>query len=153
MNPCESCVNGVKIVAAINNVTFLMPKTAILQSHYYKIKGVFTEDFPGNPPFVYDYTGNPPANIQTSNGTKVYRLKYNSTVELVIQDTAVIFPENHPIHLHGFNVFVVGKGYGNFDPIEDPKWFNLVDPVERNTFRVPNGGWTAIRFRADNPGE
>ncbi|XP_022133923.1 laccase-4-like [Momordica charantia] len=152
VNPCETCVNGRRIVAAVNNVTFVMPKIAILQSHYYKIGGVFTEDFPGNPPFVYDYTGHPPANIQTTNGTKVYRLPYNSTVQLVIQDTAVIAPESHPVHLHGYNVFVVGKGSGNFDPIEDPKGFNLVDPVERNTFGVPNGGWTAIRFRADNPG-
>ncbi|XP_022990733.1 laccase-4-like [Cucurbita maxima] len=152
INPCETCVNGVRIVAAVNNVTFLMPEIALLQSHYYKIRGVFTEDFPGNPPFVFDYTGKPPANIQTTNGTKVYRLRYNSNVQLVIQDTAVIAPESHPIHLHGFNVFVVGKGSGNFDPIEDPKGFNLVDPVERNTFGVPNGGWTAIRFKADNPG-
>ena len=33
-----------------------------------------------------------------------------------------------------------------------PSTFNLIDPVERNTIGVPNGGWTAIRFRADNPG-
>ena len=64
----------------------------------------------------------------------------------------MIFPENHPIHLHGFNFFAVGKGLGNFDPDLDPKRFNLVDPVERNTIAVPSGGWVAIRFRADNPG-
>ncbi|PPS13881.1 hypothetical protein GOBAR_AA06693 [Gossypium barbadense] len=28
----------------------------------------------------------------------------------------------------------------------------LIDPPERNTVGVPTGGWTAIRFRADNPG-
>ncbi|XVE96703.1 hypothetical protein REPUB_Repub02eG0245700 [Reevesia pubescens] len=33
-----------------------------------------------------------------------------------------------------------------------PAKFNLVDPPERNTVGVPTGGWTAIRFRADNPG-
>jgi laccase len=27
-----------------------------------------------------------------------------------------------------------------------------VDPVERNTVGVPAGGWVAIRFLADNPG-
>lgn len=64
----------------------------------------------------------------------------------------MIFPETHPIHLHGFNFFEVGKGSGNFDPEKDPKKFNLVDPVERNTIAVPSGGWVAIRFRADNPG-
>ncbi|XP_031742849.1 laccase-22 isoform X2 [Cucumis sativus] len=152
VNPCETCVNGVRLVAAVNNVTFLMPQISLLQSHYYNIPGVFTDDFPANPPFVYDYTGKPPTNNQTSNGTKVYRLRFNSTVQLVLQDTAVIAPESHPIHLHGFNVFIVGTGLGNFDPIEDWKGFNLVDPVERNTFGVPNGGWIAIRFRADNPG-
>ncbi|KAI3801470.1 hypothetical protein L1987_29575 [Smallanthus sonchifolius] len=76
---------------------------------------------------------------------------YNSTVQLVLQDTGMIAPESHPIHLHGFNFFVVGRGIGNFNPTKDPKSFNLVDPVERNTVGVPTGGWTAIRFRADNP--
>ncbi|XP_020240227.1 laccase-17 [Cajanus cajan] len=48
--------------------------------------------------------------------------------------------------------FVVGQGFGNFDPNKDPANFNLVDPVERNTVGVPSGGWVAIRFLADNPG-
>jgi laccase len=58
----------------------------------------------------------------------------------------------HPLHLHGFNFFVIGQGSGNYDPARDPARFNLVDPVERNTVGVPAGGWVAIRFRADNPG-
>ena len=126
---------------------------AILEAHYYNIKGVFTDDFPGNPPVVYNYTGSSPANIGTNNGTRVYRLGFNTSVQIVLQGTAVIAPETHPTHLHGFNFYVVGSGLGNFDPVEDPKRFNLVDPVERNTIGVPTAGWTAIRFRADNPGE
>lgn len=100
----------------------------------------------------YNYTGAAPANMQTLNGTKVYRVGYNSTVQIVLQGTAMIAPESHPTHLHGFNFYAVGKGIGNYDPINDPKNFNLVDPVERNTISVPTAGWTAIRFRADNPG-
>jgi laccase len=69
-----------------------------------------------------------------------------------MQDTGIISPENHPIHLHGFNFFAVGRGVGNYNPKTDTKKFNLVDPVERNTIGVPSGGWVAIRFRADNPG-
>lgn len=61
-------------------------------------------------------------------------------------------PESHPTHLHGSNFFVIGKGLGNFDSLNDPKKFNLVDPVERNTVSVPTAGWTEILFRADNPG-
>ncbi|KAK6152511.1 hypothetical protein DH2020_015146 [Rehmannia glutinosa] len=119
---------------------------------FFKIKGVFTTDFPGNPKIAFNYTGKPPASFATENGTKLYRLPYNSTVQVVLQDTGIIAPENHPVHLHGFNFFAVGRGLGNFNPEIDPKKFNLVDPVERNTIGVPSGGWVAIRFRADNPG-
>lgn len=152
INPCDTCVRGIKLVSAINNTTFLMPTTSLLQAHYFNIKGVFTDDFPSNPPMVFNYTGTQPANLHTNNGTRLYRLDFNSTVQVVLQGTAMIAPENHPFHLHGYNFFVVGQGLGNFDPEEDPLRFNLVDPVERNTLSVPNGGWMAIRFRADNPG-
>ncbi|KAI4299453.1 hypothetical protein L6164_032913 [Bauhinia variegata] len=152
VNPCDTCLNGTKLVSDINNISFVMPTIALLQAHYFDIKGVFTDDFPANPPIFFNYTGTQPANIQTNNGTKVYRLAFNSTVQVILQGTAMIAPENHPLHLHGFNFFVVGTGLGNFDPEKDPKSFNLVDPVERNTVGVPNGGWVAIRFRANNPG-
>ncbi|MCD7463480.1 Laccase-4 [Datura stramonium] len=154
INPCPTCKqgNGSRVVASINNVTFTMPTVAILQAHFFGIKGVYTTDFPQNPPFKFNYTGTPPTNLATMSGTKVYRLPYNATVQLVLQDTGIISPENHPIHLHGFNFFAVGKGLGNFNPKTDPVNFNLVDPVERNTIGVPAGGWVAIRFRADNPG-
>uniref|UniRef100_A0A1U7VQY2 Laccase-4-like n=1 Tax=Nicotiana sylvestris TaxID=4096 RepID=A0A1U7VQY2_NICSY len=152
VNPCATCQNGSRVVAAINNVTFVMPTTAILQAHYYNISDVYTTDFPENPAIPFNYTGTPPTNLQTQNGTKVYKVEFNSTVQVVLQGTSIIAPESHPTHLHGFNFFVVGKGVGNYDPKNDPKKFNLVDPVERNTMSVPTAGRTAIRFRADNPG-
>ncbi|XP_057947772.1 laccase-4-like [Malania oleifera] len=154
INPCATCVagNGSRAVASVNNVTFVMPTMALLQAHFFNISGVFTTDFPGNPPIAFNYTGTPPKNLATVNGTKVYRVAYNETVQVVLQDTGLIAPENHPVHLHGYNFFGVGKGLGNYNPKKDPKMFNLVDPVERNTIGVPSGGWVAIRFRADNPG-
>ncbi|KAI5321760.1 hypothetical protein L3X38_030831 [Prunus dulcis] len=152
LHTCASCANGNRVVADINNVTFVMPKISLLQAHFFNISGVFTDDFPGNPLNPYNYTGPQPTNMQTMKGTRLYRLAYNSTVQLVLQDTGMIAPENHPVHLHGFNFFEVGRGLGNFNPKTDPKRFNLIDPVERNTIGVPSGGWTAIRFRADNPG-
>lgn len=152
VNPCSTCVNGSRLVGDINNVTFVMPKISLLQAHFFKISNVFTDDFPGNPIIAYNYTGTQPTNLRTMKGTRLYRLAYNSTVQLVLQDTGMIAPENHPIHLHGFNFFVVGRGLGNFNQKTDPMNFNLVDPVERNTVGVPSGGWTAIRFKADNPG-
>ncbi|KAJ8443875.1 hypothetical protein Cgig2_032699 [Carnegiea gigantea] len=152
VNPCSTCLNGSRLVGDINNVTFIMPTISVLQAHYYKISGVFTDDFPANPLASFNYTGNFTSSLATLNGTKVYRLPFNATVQLVLQDTSIIAPESHPTHLHGFNFYVVGMGRGNYDPSKDPKNFNLIDPVERNTIDVPTGGWSAIRFRADNPG-
>lgn len=153
INSCPTCVNGSKSVGNINNVSFVMPSTALLQAHYYNISGIFTDDFPANPLVPFNYTGNFTGGISTMNGTRLFRIAFNSTVQIVLQGTGIIAPESHPIHLHGFNFFAIAKGVGNFDLVNDPKKFNLVDPVERNTISVPTGGWTAIRFRADNPGK
>ncbi|KAI7997556.1 Laccase-11 [Camellia lanceoleosa] len=153
INPCPTCQNGTKIEASLNNITFVMPKVGLLQAHYFNIPGVFTTDFPDQPQAPFNYTGAPlTTNLATTSGTRLSKLAFNSTVELVLQDTNLISVESHPFHLHGFNFFVVGTGIGNFDPKNDPAKYNLVDPPERNTVGVPTGGWTAIRFRADNPG-
>nr|GMD27082.1 Laccase-4 like [Ipomoea batatas] len=152
VNPCPTCYAGKKVVADFNNVTFVMPETALINAHFFNVSGVFTDDFPGNPTTPYDYTGEQPANLVTIEATKLYRLAYNSSVQIVLQDTGMLAPENHPIHLHGFNFFAIGRGLGNYNPEQDPRNFNLVDPVERNTIGVPSGGWAAIRFRANNPG-
>ncbi|KAJ3668947.1 hypothetical protein LUZ60_010897 [Juncus effusus] len=157
-SPCQknaTCQgpNGTRFAASINNVSFVSPKMALLQVHYYKfLKGIFTTDFPGVPLIPFNYTGTPPNNTFVNHGTKVIKLKFNTSVELVMQDTSIQGAESHPFHLHGYNFFVVGQGFGNYNPYTDPAQFNLVDPNERNTVSVPAGGWVAIRFLADNPG-
>ncbi|KAK8641549.1 hypothetical protein V6N13_010946 [Hibiscus sabdariffa] len=157
-SPCQhnqTCQgpNGTKFAASVNNVSFVTPTTALLQAHFFgQSNGVYTQDFPSSPIVPFNYTGTPPNNTMVSNGTKVVVLPFNSSVELVMQDTSILGAESHPLHLHGFNFFVVGQGFGNFDPNKDPAKFNLIDPVERNTVGVPSGGWVAIRFLADNPG-
>ncbi|KAJ0979529.1 hypothetical protein J5N97_015003 [Dioscorea zingiberensis] len=157
-SPCpknQTCQgpNGAMFKASVNNVSFVMPATALLQSHFSgQSNGVYSPNFPMIPLNQFNYTGTPPNNSMVSNGTKVVVLPFNTSVELVMQDTSILGVESHPLHLHGFNFFVVGQGYGNYDPVIDPTKFNLVDPVERNTVGVPVGGWVAIRFLADNPG-
>ncbi|KAK4772499.1 hypothetical protein SAY86_014274 [Trapa natans] len=158
-NPCDkknqTCQgpNGTMFAASINNVSFSMPTTALLQAHFTgQSNGVYNPNFPIIPLTPFNYTGNPPNNTMVSNGTKLVVLPFNTSVELIMQDTSILGAESHPLHLHGFNFFIVGQGFGNFDPSNDPKNFNLVDPVERNSVSVPSGGWVAIRFLADNPG-
>ena len=151
---CQGPTNTTMFAASVNNVSFALPTTALLQSHFFgKSKGVYTTDFPATPRNPFNYTGTPPNNTMVGSGTKLVSLPFNASVEVIMQDTSILGAESHPLHLHGFNFFVVGRGFGNFDPKNDPKSFNLVDPAERNTVNVPSGGWVAIRFFADNPGE
>ncbi|XP_042431805.1 laccase-4-like [Zingiber officinale] len=151
---CQGPTNDTMFAAAINNISFVTPATALLQAHYFKrSRGVYTQDFPELPAAPFDYTEAPPNdNTAVKIGTRLAVLPFNTSVEVVMQDTNILGAESHPLHLHGFNFFVVGQGSGNFDQDNHPVVFNLVDPVERNTVGVPAGGWVAIRFLADNPG-
>ncbi|GLJ19500.1 hypothetical protein SUGI_0352160 [Cryptomeria japonica] len=81
---CSSCINDTRASASINNVSFVMPTIALLQAHYNNIKGVFTKDFPDNPPNPFNYTGIVPNNLLTSQGTRLTCLSYNSTVQLIL---------------------------------------------------------------------
>ena len=157
-DPCPSnqtCQgpNGTKFAASINNNSFFQPRIALLEAHYQRrYNGVLMANFPTTPPHPFNYTGTPPNNTFVTHGTRVVPLKFNTSVELVLQGTSLQGAESHPLHMHGFNFFVVGQGFGNYDPVNDPAKYNLVDPVERNTIAVPTAGWAAVRFLADNPG-
>ncbi|XP_035546651.1 laccase-1 [Juglans regia] len=142
-----------RFFASMNNQSFVRPLKSILEYHY-KNFTAYSLDFPEKPPNAFDYTGVDPVkeNMNTEFGTRLLILPYGTKIEIVLQDTGFLNVENHPIHVHGHNFFIVGSGFGNFDAIKDPKNYNLVNPPERNTVAVPAGGWAAIRFNADNPG-
>ncbi|RID42801.1 hypothetical protein BRARA_J02661 [Brassica rapa] len=153
-NRCQG-LNGTRFTASMNNVSFVLPSNfSLLQAHSNGIPGVFTTDFPAKPPVKFDYTGNNISRglFQPVKGTKLYKLKYGTRVQIVLQDTNIVTSENHPIHLHGYDFYIVAEGFGNFNPKKDNSKFNLVDPPLRNTVAVPVNGWAVIRFVADNPG-
>ncbi|CAL5384225.1 unnamed protein product [Camellia sinensis] len=119
------------------------------------LSGIYTNDFPDQPLPYYNFTGEDlPINTTVSTqGTKVKMLNYNETVEIIFQGTNVLdSSETHPMHFHGYNFYVVGSGYANFNPEIDPDKYNLVDPLHVNTIAVPKNGWVTIRFIANNPG-
>uniref|UniRef100_A0A0E0A7M3 laccase n=1 Tax=Oryza glumipatula TaxID=40148 RepID=A0A0E0A7M3_9ORYZ len=155
--PGQQCggPNNTRFTASMNNISFVFPQTtSLLHAHYYGIPGVFTTDFPAYPPVQFDYTAqNVPRYLwQPVPATKLYKLKFGSVVQIVLQDTSIVSPENHPIHIHGYDFYILAEGFGNFDPKKDAKKFNYVDPPQRNTVAVPTNGWAVIRFVADNPG-
>ncbi|KAJ1437302.1 Multicopper oxidase, type 1 [Sesbania bispinosa] len=145
--------------SSMNNESFVIPKGrrfSMLEAFFKNVSGVYTADFPNNPPVTFDFTNQ---NISFDSNllfapksTKAKKLKFNSTVEIVFQNTAIIGPQNHPMHIHGFNFHVLAQGFGNFNSTIDRPKFNLVNPQIRNTIGVPVGGWAVIRFLANNPG-
>ncbi|KAJ3700541.1 hypothetical protein LUZ61_004246 [Rhynchospora tenuis] len=154
--PNASCGGpfGGRLAASLNNASFSSPQIDILDAYYSSISGVYSPDFPDQPPLFYNFTD---ANIPqqlffVDKSTKVKVLEYNTTVEIVFQGTNILGGENHPMHLHGHSFYVVGRGFGNFNNQTDPLSYNLVDPPYENTVGVLKNGWTTIRFRAVNPG-
>lgn len=141
---------------SVNNVSFNLPHTPYLISLKYKLNHVFSQV---PPPDGYDFktyniynvSDNP--NATTSNA--VYRLAFNTTVDVILQNANSMnnnTSETHPWHLHGHDFWVLGYGKGKFDIYNDQNKFNLVDPIMKNTVPVHPYGWTALRFQADNPG-
>ncbi|KAF7144305.1 hypothetical protein RHSIM_Rhsim05G0201900 [Rhododendron simsii] len=149
---------GLQFAASMNNESFELPtKLSMLEAFYYNLTaGIYTTNFPKYPPVVFDYTSLSnnlnKALVMTSRSTKVTKLKYNSTVQIVFQNTALVGQQSHPVHLHGFNFYVLAQGFGNYNPVTGQKMFNLVNPQIRSTVGVPVGGWIVIRFTANNPG-
>ncbi|EPS57572.1 hypothetical protein M569_17245, partial [Genlisea aurea] len=156
IDPNRTCQapNATRFAASMNNVSFSNPRIDILEAYFYRVPGVFKSNFPDAPPFPFDYTADVlPLDLEAaSNRTAVKYVKYNASLEVVLQGTNLVAGIDHPMHLHGYSFYVVGWGFGNFDEERDTKNYNLVDPQERNTIIVPKNGWTAIRFVADNPG-
>ncbi|KAK6195925.1 hypothetical protein SNE40_001251 [Patella caerulea] len=93
----------------------------------------------------------------------VHRLQVdlNDTVEIIMLDEGVTFNANHPTHLHGhsFRVVAIGK-LNTTTSLEEVKALDeggfikrkLSKAVSKDSVTVPDGGYTVIRFYADNPG-
>ncbi|KAK8993131.1 hypothetical protein V6N11_033235 [Hibiscus sabdariffa] len=163
LEPCaanKTCLGplGSRLSASMNNQSLVLPRRlSLLQAFYSNVDGVYSTDFPAKPPTEFDYTNgsinaNNPAFFFAPKDTKVTKLKYNSTVEMVLQNTAIIGVENHPMHIHGVNFHVLAQGFGNYNADKHRNMFNLVDPQIRSTIGVPVGGWAVLRFTANNPG-
>ncbi|GAA0151333.1 oxidase [Lithospermum erythrorhizon] len=160
-NPKVRChglkLSKFRISGSLSNFTFALPdKKSILEAHYKNIDGIFTDDFPNQPPLMFNFTADDYKHdlnvLSTEMATKVKKFKFNSSVEIVFQCTSLVTPENHPMHLHGHNFHILGMGFGTYDPARDSDNLNYVNPVLASTVSVPKNGWTVIRFRANNPG-
>lgn len=81
------------------------------------------------------------ANVRSMQTSDWY-LWYIQTV------TPIALP--HPIHLHGHDFYIVGRGSGTWDGTTTG--LNLNNPTRRDTATLPAGGYLLMAFPADNPG-
>lgn len=153
-SPAKSEACGTKIMGSIQNYTFDEPRgNSILQAYANGDSGVYTENLPDHPPSLNIAVKSRDPNYGFGKrGTNVKSVQYGDVVQVVLQNAQALGILDHPFHLHGHDFYVVGRGYGVYDPAKDPAKFNLVNPPMFNTYALPNGGWVAFRFKADNPG-
>ncbi|XP_030746465.1 laccase-5-like, partial [Sitophilus oryzae] len=90
-----------------------------------------------------------------------YQIPLNAVVELVIIDEGFAYDANHPLHLHGYAFRVVAmERLGRNVTVDEVKKRdsdgyikrNLINAPIKDTVNVPDGGYTIVRFKADNPG-
>jgi L-ascorbate oxidase len=146
---------------AINNISYVPTATPVLAAFKFKLWKAFDQTPPPDRPPPSDnhldiFATPNPNSTHARYGNGVYVFKLGKVVDVVIQNTNTLNPNNseiHPWHLHGHDFWVLGYGEGVFDPQTDPaQSYNLVNPPLRNTVAVFPYGWVAIRFIANNPG-
>ncbi|XP_064087026.1 LOW QUALITY PROTEIN: uncharacterized protein LOC135201744 [Macrobrachium nipponense] len=95
----------------------------------------------------------------------MYKVPLGASVDLVLIDEGQYGDENHPVHLHGNNFWVIGQDRPH-DVVgssitrsevmdmdaRNGLTRNLDHPPLKDTVTIPDGGYTIIRFKADNPG-
>jgi L-ascorbate oxidase len=140
---------------SINNVSLTLPTTPYLGSIKFKLNNTFDRNPPPNTfPSDYDIFKSP-VNPNTTTGNGVYTFQLYEIVDVILQNANQLTgngSEIHPWHLHGHDFWVLGYGEGKFRPGVDEKSFNLTRAPLRNTAVIFPYGWTALRFKADNPG-
>jgi len=76
--------------------------------------------------------------------------------------TGVPYDANHPFHLHGYQFRVVAmEKIGSTATVAEVKELDRQGLIRRklaraplkDTVTVPDGGYTIVRFHADNPGK
>jgi L-ascorbate oxidase len=140
------------VANSVNNASLVLPATPYALGIAKGFKDIYGPP-PSEIPFTpWDYTQPPPTPCTLASN--YYRFAYGKYVDIVLQNEIDVFnsTENHPWHMHGHHFWVLAQELGIFYARKDTSKFNLVDPPFRFTTLQLPGGWTAIRFKADNAG-
>jgi FtsP/CotA-like multicopper oxidase with cupredoxin domain len=95
-----------------------------------------------------------PTLTQVSDGVATWTAK-EQVIQLPEADKWVYmalyspFAQDHPIHLHGHEFWVLGSGHR---AIDSDLALNLVNPPRRDMAMMPASGYLVVGFLANNPG-
>nr|XP_045603406.1 laccase-6-like [Procambarus clarkii] len=133
----------------VNNLTFVFPASPPLSQ-------------PLAPqPTLCPYGQEAPCDGDHCSCTYVLEAALGEEVEMVLVDEGTTGAENHPFHLHGYSFHVVAMGHlGGKTTLAEVKALEaaggitrkLTNAVKKDSVTIPDGGYTVIRFTADNPG-
>nr|XP_022908342.1 laccase-4-like [Onthophagus taurus]XP_022908343.1 laccase-4-like [Onthophagus taurus] len=134
----------------LNHITMKMPSTPLLQNrHRFK------------PDMFCNETTVKKCDKDFCECTHVIKIPLGNVVELILIDKGFAYDANHPFHLHGTSFRVVGmERIGQNVTVQEIMDMdkqnllkrNLKDPPIKDTVTTPDGGYTILRFIADNPG-
>ncbi|XP_064639307.1 uncharacterized protein LOC135494912 [Lineus longissimus] len=136
----------------INNITMALPPSPPLTQE---------EDIPKDlmcPP--YNGTGSY-CNKEFCECTHMIEVKLGQLVELVLIDNGMIWDVTHPMHLHGYAFGVVAMSRVNKNTTRDQVIQldkdgkierKLTNIPKKDSIMVPDGGYTVVRIKANNPG-
>lgn len=133
----------------INGITFAFPVSPPLSQ---------PED---QQPTLCLYGQDPPCEGDFCSCTYVLEVGLGESVEFVLVDEGTTGEGNHPFHLHGYNFHVIAMGrLGTNTTVAEVAALDaaggitrrLENTVKKDTVTIPDGGYTIIRFTADNPG-
>ncbi|WOG90319.1 hypothetical protein DCAR_0209562 [Daucus carota subsp. sativus] len=121
----------------LNGLSFENPHTPIRLADRYKVKNVYTADFPTGP-----ITGPPKMETKIINGT------FRGFMEIIFQNNDT---KMQTYHMDGYAFFVVGMDYGEWSN-SSRGTYNKWDGIARSTTQVFPGAWTAVLVSLDNVG-
>ncbi|CAG9860191.1 unnamed protein product [Phyllotreta striolata] len=143
--------NPVKI-PQFNHISFLNPSIPLLPQRDQLDGEIFCND--------ENHQEQNCSNVQCQcvHGIKI---PLGAVVELIFVDEGYTYDGGHPIHLHGYAFRVISmERLGSSVSVEQVKkrdeqgliYRNLYNAPLKDTVSVPDGGYTIVRFVANNPG-
>ncbi|KAL6441025.1 hypothetical protein ACFW04_003413 [Cataglyphis niger] len=148
-----SLEKGVTKILQINNMSFKYPSSPILSQPENTLKdSICTLD---------KRSSNCADTPLFCECLQILQVLPQKTIEIVLIDEGFGGNVSHTFHLHGYNASIVGQE--SFErPITKDEIIsldrsrrihrNLVNPVRKDTFVVPNKGYVILRFYTDNLG-